>query len=50
LIPFLFTETGNDAVVEAIISEWKINNKGTLTKVRETSFDYACNFKETNSD
>jgi len=44
---FMRTEKGDDAIVEAVISEWKISNKGQLTKVKEISFEYKSTFKPT---
>jgi hypothetical protein len=38
------TENGKDAVVEGIISLWKISPKGQLIKHKQKSFHYDQNF------
>jgi hypothetical protein len=37
---FIRTQDGTDAVVEPIISMWRINKHGQLTQVKEESFEY----------
>jgi len=38
-VDFVETKNGEDAVVEGLISLWKINASGSLYKYKEVSFD-----------
>ena len=44
---FIQTQCGDDAVVEPIISMWRITKHGQLTQVKEESFEYFQEFKHT---
>ena len=47
---FMETENGEDALVEGIISMWKITENGLLFKEKEVNFEYDMEFRETKED
>ena len=41
------TKNGDDAMVEGILSLWKISSQGQIQKDKEISFEYNMAFKDT---
>lgn len=47
---FMETQNGNDAVVEGLLSLWKITNQGQIVKDKEVSVLYKMDYHPTNDD